>query len=261
MKQAILYVGHGSRVKKAQQEAAAFLEGCKAHISAPVQEISFLELQEPAIETGFEACVKQGATHIAVVPLLLLTAAHAKQDIPEEIARAASRYPSIHISYGSPIGIDEEVVKAVYHRVKDICVPYENARVVLIGRGSSDPDVKRDVTGIAGLLQNIMPVKEVIPCFMTACGPNYKDVFSELKKDDGVTTFIVPYLLFTGMLMNEIEREVQKLKVKNPNVYLSSYIGFHPHVKKAFLNRVKETADNHEGQFNFDGGSYAPASH
>lgn len=41
MKQAILYVGHGSRVKKAQQEAAAFLEGCKAHISVPVQEISF----------------------------------------------------------------------------------------------------------------------------------------------------------------------------------------------------------------------------
>ncbi|MCI4130225.1 sirohydrochlorin chelatase, partial [Bacillus haynesii] len=81
--------------------------------------------------------------------LLLLTAAHAKHDIPEEIARAASRYPSVRVSYGKPIGIDEEVVKAVYHRMKDISVPYENARVVLIGRGSSDPDVKRDVTGIA----------------------------------------------------------------------------------------------------------------
>lgn len=261
MKQAILYVGHGSRVKKAQQEAAAFLEGCKAHISVPVQEISFLELQEPTIETGFEACVKQGATHIAVVPLLLLTAAHAKHDIPEEIARAASRYPSVRISYGKPIGIDEEIVKAVYHRMKDIGVPYENARVVLIGRGSSDPDVKRDVTGIANLLQEIIPVKEVIPCFLTACGPNYKEVFSELKKDDGITTFIVPYLLFTGMLMNEIEREVQKLKAHNPNVYLSSYIGFHPHVKNAFLNRVRETAANPEGQFDFDGGSYASAAH
>lgn len=29
MKQAILYVGHGSRVKKAQQEAAAFLKDAR----------------------------------------------------------------------------------------------------------------------------------------------------------------------------------------------------------------------------------------
>lgn len=63
-----------------------------------------------------------------------LTTAHAKHDIPEEIVRVASRYPSVRISYGKPIGIDEEVVKAVYHRMKDIGVPYENARVVLIGR-------------------------------------------------------------------------------------------------------------------------------
>lgn len=34
MKQAILYAYHGSRVKKAQQEAAAFLEGCKVHLCA-----------------------------------------------------------------------------------------------------------------------------------------------------------------------------------------------------------------------------------
>lgn len=61
--------------------------------------------------------------------------------------------------------------------------------------------------------------------------------------------------------MNEIEREVQKLKAHNPNVYLSSYIGFHPHVKNAFLNRVRETAANSEGQFDFDGGSYASAAH
>ncbi|MDP4113954.1 MAG: sirohydrochlorin chelatase, partial [Bacillota bacterium] len=47
----------------------------------------------------------------------------------------------------------------------------------------------------------------------------------------------------------------------NPNVYLSSYIGFHPHVKNAFLNRVRETAANSEGQFDFDGDSYASAAH
>ncbi|MCI4170783.1 sirohydrochlorin chelatase, partial [Bacillus spizizenii] len=81
------------------------------------------------------------------------------------------RYPSVRVSYGTPIGIDEEVVKAVYHRMKDISDPYENARVVLIGRGSSDPDVKREVNRIAKHLQKNIQVNEVMPVYVTACGP------------------------------------------------------------------------------------------
>ncbi|MED4787279.1 sirohydrochlorin chelatase [Bacillus atrophaeus] len=261
MKQAVLYVGHGSRLKQAQKEAAAFLQGCKAHVSAPIQEISFLELQEPSIKTGFEACIKQGATHIAVVPLLLLTAAHAKKDIPEEIARAAARYPAVNITYGKPIGVDDEVVKAVCNRLEETGAPYENARVVLIGRGSSDPAVKKDVTEIAEHLQRMAPVKEVMPCFLTACKPNYRDVFSQLKQGDGTPVFVVPYLLFTGMLMSEIEKEVKKLRDVNPHIYLAAYLGFHPHVKTAFLHRVNETIENQNGQFYFDRGLYAAASH
>ena len=52
------------------------------------------------------------------------------------------------------------------------------------------------------------------------------DVFKQLKERDGKTTFIVPYLLFTGMLMNEIERETAKLKETNPDVVLTDYLGF-----------------------------------
>lgn len=48
-------------------------------------------------------------------------------------------------------------------------------------------------------------VKEVILCFLIVCGLNYKEVFLEFKKDDGVIIFVVLYLFFIGMLMNEIE--------------------------------------------------------
>ncbi|MBY8912254.1 sirohydrochlorin chelatase [Bacillus sp. YC2] len=261
MKQAILYVGHGSRLKKAQTESAAFLEGCKMHTKAPIQEICFLELQEPSIETGFEACVNQGATHIAVVPLLLLTAAHAKHDIPIEIAHAAARHPDVQVTYGVPIGVDDEVVKAVYHRLLETGGAIEQAKVVLIGRGSTDPAVKKDISEIAGRLSRIAPVKEVIPCFLTACEPHYKEVFARLAEDDGAPVFIVPYLLFTGLLMTEIEREVQKLQTVNQNVYLASYLGFHEHIRQAFLNRVAEAAENPDGQFDFKGELYAAPSH
>ena len=74
------------------------------------------------------------------VPLLLLTAAHAKHDIPAEIA--CGLHPDIKVTYGVPIGVDDEVVKAVHHRIEDTGVPIEQAKVVLIGRGSTDPAVK-----------------------------------------------------------------------------------------------------------------------
>ncbi|MED1741758.1 sirohydrochlorin chelatase [Bacillus swezeyi] len=261
MKQAILYIGHGSRLKKAQKEAAAFLEGCKGNMSEPIQEVSFLELAAPDIETGFKTCAEKGATHIAAVPLLLLTAAHAKKDIPEELADVSSRYPSIRVTYGKPIGVDQEVVKAVLTRIEETGTPYENARVVLIGRGSSDPDVKRDVNEICVRLKELAPVETVIPCFMTACKPYYRDVFAELEEARGKTTFIVPYLLFTGMLMNEIEREVEKLKETNPDVVLTEYLGFHPHIQQAFLNRVEEAVLNKDSRFDFKGVSDAASAH
>ncbi|MFO6495365.1 sirohydrochlorin chelatase [Bacillus sp. HSf4] len=261
MKQAILYIGHGSRLKKAEKEAAAFLEDCQKHMAAPIQEISFLELAEPDIETGFKACVQNGATHIAAVPLLLLTAAHAKRDIPQELARVSSQYPSVRVTYGKPIGVDEEVVKAVLTRIEETGTPYENARVVLIGRGSSDPDVKRDVSEIAARLEELAPVETVIPCFMTACRPHYQDVLADLTESGGKTTFIVPYLLFTGMLMNEIERETAKLKESNRDVVLTEYLGFHPHIKQAFLHRVEETVLNESGRFDFKGAADAASAH
>ncbi|ALC81003.1 MULTISPECIES: sirohydrochlorin chelatase [Bacillus] len=251
MKQAVLYVGHGSRLRKAGQEAVRFLKGCMEKVDAPIQEISFLELTEPTIEEGFRSCIEQGATHIAIVPLLLLTAGHAKKDIPEEIHEMAEKYPDVTVTYGKPIGVNSDVVQAVFERIKETNVDYENSRIILIGRGSSDPDIKRDVCQIADMLQQMGPVNEVIPCFLTACEPNYKDVFRQLKKNDGSATFIVPYLLFTGLLMKEIEKETVALKSYHSNLHLCSYIGFHPYVEQAFLTRVNEAIRNENNSFLF----------
>lgn len=90
--QAILYIGHGSRVKAGNEELMAFVEKAKAkHPNINIQECCFLELAEPTIQDGVEACINKGATKIAVVPVLLLTAAHAKVDIPEAIDEMKKR--------------------------------------------------------------------------------------------------------------------------------------------------------------------------
>src|SRR5690625_6901011 len=93
--QAVLYVGHGSRIKAGVEEATQFIERCKSLIDVPIQEICFLELAKPNIAAGIAMCVASGATHITVVPILLLTANHAKEDIPLEIETGMKKYADV----------------------------------------------------------------------------------------------------------------------------------------------------------------------
>ncbi|MEM5594965.1 CbiX/SirB N-terminal domain-containing protein [Niallia circulans] len=78
--EAILYICHGSRVKEASEQAVSFIEKCmKINGFKGIQEYSFLELSDPSIEEGFQKCVEKGASTIYIIPVLLLTAAHAKK--------------------------------------------------------------------------------------------------------------------------------------------------------------------------------------
>ncbi|WJV20988.1 sirohydrochlorin chelatase [Rossellomorea marisflavi] len=232
MKKAVLYVCHGSRVKEARDEAVDFITLCKVHVDAEIQEISFLELAEPSIYEGFAACVEKGATHIAVVPLLLLTAVHAKKDIPEEIDQCMIQYPEISVSYGRPIGVHDKMIESVILHLNSVV-----DHVVLIGRGSSDPAVKRDLGAIAEKVQRRSGMKTVQTCFLTACEPSFTGILEEMSSTKEPVLFI-PYLLFTGLLMKDIQAKIKK--TGNPHLQLGKYLGYNHLVREAFVERTHE---------------------
>ena len=66
--QAILYVGHGTRLKKGVEEATQFIEEAKPYIDVAIQETAFLELVDPDIVEGVARCVEKGATNISLIP-------------------------------------------------------------------------------------------------------------------------------------------------------------------------------------------------
>ena len=245
MKQAVLYVCHGSRVKAAYDEAIAFIARCQEHIKADFHEICFLELVSPSIEEGFSSCVKQGATHIAVVPLLLLTAAHAKKDIPLEIEKAFIRYPTVQITYGKPIGVHKKMAESVLERVcEQHMKASDSAIVVLIGRGSSDPDVVKDLQSVAELVKNHSGLNDVRTCYLTAAKPSFDEMLAELTQLKGKNIFLVPYLLFTGLLMKKIEAKVMHARKQNESIRLCRYLGYDLKVEEVFTERVSAAIAN-----------------
>ncbi|MCA1058702.1 sirohydrochlorin chelatase [Rossellomorea aquimaris] len=238
MKHAVLYVCHGSRLVKAREEAITFIKRCQEHVEADIQEISFLELASPSIEEGFGACVEKGATHVTVVPLLLLTAVHAKKDIPDEIQKCKGLYPGISVIYGSPIGVHEKMAESVIKKIAEAAPLHTTTSAILIGRGSSDPDVRKDLDALAGMVHRRTPLREVRTCYLTAASPSFTETLESVKNTEENVVFI-PYLLFTGLLMKGIEKEIRR--TDNNHIHLGNYLGYDPLVEEAFLDRVNES--------------------
>ena len=238
--EAILYVGHGSRVKSGADEAISFIERTQPRIGVNIQEISFLELVKPSISEGIDRCVQLGATKIAIVPILLLTANHANEDIPLEIHRGKARYPHIEFIYGRPFGVHPKLVDSLYERIMEQLIPIrKDANVLLIGRGSSDPRVEQDLKEIAQLLEERYFFRQVDTCFLYGVGQSFEQALTNIQKSTH-QVFIIPYLLFTGILLKGIEKKIASCTQSQQQLILCKSLGYDYRIEDVLVERVEE---------------------
>ncbi|GAA3327727.1 hypothetical protein GCM10020331_068830 [Ectobacillus funiculus] len=116
------------------------------------------------MKQAYECVWKEEQRVLRPCQFLLLTAAHAKEDIPNELAEVKQNYPDVTLTYGEPFGVHDEIVSILLERIGKERIA-EDAMVLLVGRGSSDPDVKRDMGNIASRLQHTYPFQKVDICF------------------------------------------------------------------------------------------------
>ncbi|NMD69197.1 sirohydrochlorin chelatase [Bacillus sp. DNRA2] len=240
--EAVLYICHGSRLKKAQEEAAAFVHRCMLENPVPIQEYGFLELATPTIEQGFRKCIEKGATKILTVPVLLLTAGHAKLDIPLEMERLMVQFPGVEVVLGNPIGVHPDISQLLVERISETNeLISDDTMVLLVGRGSSDPEVKRDLMRIAKALQQESGIKNVESSFLVAATPSFEESLQNAVNSSYQKIVVIPYILFTGLLMSKLAKTIQSYNEKtNKQIILGNYLGYHPILSKILLERVKE---------------------
>ena len=238
---AVLYVAHGSRVKAGVEEAIQFIETVKPYINVNIQETCFLELAEPSILKGVEACVAKGATNIAVIPILLLTANHAKQDIPHEIEKAKELYPFISFTFGKAFGVHELLIDSLHERViEQSTKKSEQLDILLIGRGSSDLSVQTDFQQIANHLKRKYHYANVDICFLYGSGPSFEEKLTKLNEGEN-PVYIIPYLLFTGLLKIGIQKKIAQQGFSKKQVALCECLGYDNNVRQVLIERVEET--------------------
>lgn len=119
MKRAILLVDHGSRRAEANAQLEAVADRVRTRAAGTIVEVAHLEIAEPSIGQGIEACVEQGATRIVVHPFFLAPGRHTSDDIPAQVARAVRSHPNVQIRISEPLGDHAALIDVILERVSD----------------------------------------------------------------------------------------------------------------------------------------------
>lgn len=242
--EAILFVGHGSKNANGNQEILQFVEQIKPQFSAPVIETCYLEFASPDIPQGIDQCVAKGATSISLVPIMFLAAGHSKIHIPHAIDEAKVKYPHVHFTYGRPVGIHHRIIDMLENclREQGLANDSQDAAIVLIGRGSSDPDANSDLYKIGRLLAERFDHLPLELAYIGVTRPTVEDGVEKAIKLGAKSVYLVPYLFFTGVLMNRMHDKYSAFNEQytNTEFHMTNYFGFRDEVKDVFKERAEE---------------------
>jgi sirohydrochlorin cobaltochelatase len=244
---ALLIVGHGSRDPRGAQEFHDLADLVRRRNPSLMVEGGFIELSRPPISECVDGLAENGARSIAAVPLMLLAAGHAKDDIPATLVREKIDHPELSFSYGRALGIRPELLELVEERISAV-VPErdkEETAVLVVGRGSSDPDANSDLHKIARLFYEGRPYPIVESAYVSMTPPNVADGLDRCLRLGAKRVVVFSYFLFTGILEERIREQSEKFVAANPGIELhyAGYFGPDERIADLVVERYTEAVD------------------
>jgi cobalt transport protein ATP-binding subunit len=241
---ALLVVGHGSRDADGVEEFWALADAVRDAAGELAVEFGFIELAEPLIDEALDRLVAAGADTIVSVPLVLLAAGHLKNDGPAAHARARARHPGVDFKMGRDLGIDPLVLDVVEERIREALGEggHEDAGVVLVGRGSSDPDATSDLYKVARLLSDGRGLPMIEPAFAGVAQPGVAGALERCRRLGARRIAVVPFLLFTGVLVPRIYGHASAWATAHPGIEVRGgpHLGPDRRLARVVLERYRE---------------------
>lgn len=247
MKPAVLFVGHGSRDAEGTQEFLRIVDLFRARDPERVVECGFLEFARPVIHEGVARCVERGARTVAVLPGMLMAAGHAKNDIPSEIHEARRRYPAVEFHYGRHLHLHPNVIDLCRLRIEETeraagPVDRTDTLLLVVGRGSSDPDANGDISKLSRMLWEGMGFGWGAVCYVGVTAPLLPEALERCQRMGYRRLLVLPFFLFTGVLEKRIRRQTAEFARQHPatEFLCAGYLNAHPLLFDAFAERAEE---------------------
>jgi len=242
----VLICGHGSRNRLAVGEFAALAEQLRRRLGPVPVAHGYLEFARPILRDGLEELRGQGVGHVLAVPAMLFAAGHAKNDIPSVLNTYAAE-TGLRIDYGRELGVDPAMIHAAAERIRAALapaapLPLHDTLLVVVGRGSSDPDANANVAKVTRLLVEGLGFGWGETLYSGVTFPLVEPGLRQLMGLGFRRVVIVPYFLFSGVLVSRIRQHSALVAADHPEVELlqAGYLGDHPRVLDTFVERVRE---------------------
>jgi sirohydrochlorin cobaltochelatase len=247
MTHALLIAGHGSRDPDGIQEFLGLARHfCALRPDLPL-EIAFLEFARPTILEGIDRLVAGGADTIVVLPGVLMAAGHAKNDMASEVRLARQRHPRATIHMGAALDVDPQLLQLCHIRYREAlagrpAVEPRDTLLLLVGRGSGDPDANGNVAKVARFLQEGYPTGWSACAFSGITAPLLEDALPVCERLGYRRIVVQPYFLFTGVLLKRIYATLAERQRARPDLEFVPvpHLQAHPLLLEVFARRYDE---------------------
>jgi sirohydrochlorin cobaltochelatase len=258
MADALLIAAHGSRDAAGVDEFWGLAEAWQRLRPDRLQEAGFLEFARPTVGEAIDELVGRGASRIAVVPAMLMAAGHVKNDVPSEVQEGRARHPGVAFHMARPLDIHPALLELCHVRYREALagrpeVPPDRTLLLLVGRGTSDPDANANIARVARFLWESYGVGWAGVAFSGLAAPSVDDALTICRRLGFARIVVQPYFLFDGALLKRVRRAAERHAAADPSVEILTTAHFrqHPLLLRAFEDRAHEALHG-ESRMNCD---------
>ena len=215
-KPALLLAAHGTRDRAGVEAFTALAGRVGALAAGDGTRVAggFIELSPPPLRDAVAALGPPGP--MVAVPMMLSAAGHAKGDIPAALARERTRHPGLTWAYARPLGPHPALIDLLATRIAAVCD--DSPAVLLVGRGSTDPDANADVAKTARLLWEGRTYPFAETAFVSLARPDVPEGLERCRLLGARRIVVARYFLFPGVLPDRVAEQTARYAAAHPDL-------------------------------------------
>ena len=265
-KTTFLLAGHGSRNRDGNDEIERFADQWRQKHPDWRIEVCFIEHADVLLNNGLDRAAKD-AERVVLIPFILNAAGHVKMELPAAIESARERHPNVEFVVTRHLGMGREIFDVLQKqldrlmRALDVPDP-QTTGVILLGRGSSDAGANGELARMARWIFEENDHELVDLAFTGVTWPRLETVVQRQVKLGMTQICVIPVYLFTGVLIERIAGQLERLKQQYPQVAfaLGKHFGFEPEIFAILDRRASDDALAGGSLLECDGCKYREAA-
>lgn len=119
METGIIILAHGSKIESGNEGLYRIVDLIREIGGYKEVEPAFLQLATPSLNDSIQSLLQRKVKKILIMPLLLFSGNHVREDIPQIIEAEKTKHPDITFVLARNIGPDLRIAKIAHDRIEE----------------------------------------------------------------------------------------------------------------------------------------------